>query len=299
MRGCIAALATGACLALCAGSLGAQEMFSPFVGSSPENVERMVKIARLKPGDVVADLGSGDGRVVIAAALSQPGARGWGVDIDAKLVGESNEAARAAGVSERVRFFQQNVFDVDLGKVDVIFMWLFPELQRLLRTKILAEARPGTRVVTNIWDMGSWPEDERDDTYVVPVRYWVVPAKVAGNWSWSLTLRGASFDYAAVLEQSFQKVEGVARIGDRRRAMHDFKLVGDTLSFSILVELDGIGYARHQFSGKVSGNGIAGKALVFAPKVSDPDEYEYIELPWRARRPAKSAYFAPTGLSAR
>src|SRR5207253_126073 len=126
----------------------AQEVFSPFVGSQPDNVERMVRLAKLKAGDVVVDLGSGDGRIVFAAAKSNPKVRGWGVDLDARLVKDSNEAARKAGLANRVEFFQQNVFDADLSKVDVIFMWLFPELQRLLRTKILAEARPGTRVVT-------------------------------------------------------------------------------------------------------------------------------------------------------
>jgi len=113
-------------------------MFSPFVGSAPENVERMLKLAKLRDGDVVADLGSGDGRIVIGAAKLNPTVRGWGVDIDAKLVKESNESAESEGVAGRVRFFRRNVFDADLRNVDVIFMWLFPELQRLLRTKLIA-----------------------------------------------------------------------------------------------------------------------------------------------------------------
>src|SRR3954468_8714817 len=180
----------GGCLLACAQAAVAQEVFSPFVDTQPENVERMVKLARLKAGDVVADLGSGDGRIVIAAAKSNPKVRGWGVDVDAKLVTESNETARKAGLAGRVQFFQQNVFDADLSKVDVIFMWLFPELQRLLRTKILAEARPGTRVVTNIWDMGTWQADDVDDNPGLPLRLWVVPANVAGWWNWTLEIKG-------------------------------------------------------------------------------------------------------------
>jgi SAM-dependent methyltransferase len=278
----------------------AQEVFSPFVASQPENVERMVKLAKLKPGDVVVDLGSGDGRVVMAAAQANPKVTGWGVDLDAKLVKESNEAARKAGLAKRVQFLHRNVFDADLSKVDVIFMWLFPELQRLLRTKILAEARPGTRVITNVWDMGSWqPDDTDDNNPSIMVRSWVVPAQVAGNWNWSLALRGERLDYSAVLEQQFQKLEGVVRAGDRRRLLHDFKLSGEQVSFSLLMDVDRVGYTRTQFSGTVRGNAIEGKALVYHPTRVDPEQYEYTELPWRAVREGKSGYFAPTGLVAR
>ena len=133
--------------------------------------------------------------------------------------------------SNRAQFFQRNVFDADLSKVDVIFMWLFPELQRLLRPKILAEARPGTRVVTNMFDMGTWQPDEVDDNPALALRAWIVPANVAGQWRWNLSLAGETLDFAAVLEQEFQKVEGVARTGNRRRVLHDFKLAGDELSF--------------------------------------------------------------------
>ncbi len=134
----------------------AQERFSPFVGSNPENVRRMVELAAPRSGETVIDLGSGDGRIVFAAMQDRPGVRGLGVEINADLVQKSNAAAQAQGLGDRVRFMHQNAFDADLGKVDVIFMWLFPELMRLLRPKILAQARPGTRVVVATWDLGSW-----------------------------------------------------------------------------------------------------------------------------------------------
>lgn len=272
-----------------------QEMFSPFVGSAPENVDRMLKIAKLRDGDVVLDLGSGDGRIVIGAAKLNPKVRGWGVDLDAKLVRESNETAEKEGVGGRVRFFHRNVFDADVSKADVIFMWLFPELQRLLRTKILAEARPGTRVVTNLWDMGTWKSDEVDEDKT-NVHYWVVPAKVEGNWNWSLSLYGRKHDYAAVLEQHFQNGEGVVRVASRRRVLHDVKVNGDQLSFSLLMSIDGVGYVRHEFIGKVSGNRVEGVAKLMKPMRDNRDEYENVELPWRAVRVQKSAYFGKTGI---
>ena len=290
--------ALAAALLLCAAAAApAQEMFSPIVPSAEENVERMLKLARLRHGDTVIDLGSGDGRVVIGAAKLNPGVRGIGVDLDAKLVRESNAAAEEAGVAGRVRFLHRNVFDADLSKVDVIFMWLFPELQRLLRTKILAEARPGTRVVTNLWDMGSWPADEIDDDQKTKVHLWVVPAKVEGSWSWSTTLHGKPYAYAAVLEQRFQSGEGVVRVASRRRMLHDVKVKGDELSFSLLMTLDGVGYVRHEYSGRVRGNHVEGRVKLLMPRRGDPDgEYETVELPWRAVRTAKSAYFGRTGI---
>ena len=124
-------------------------------------------------------------------------------------------------------------------------------------------------------------------------------ANVAGQWRWNLSLAGETLDFAAVLEQQFQKVEGVARTGNRRRVLHDFKLAGDELSFSLLVDVDRVGYTRYQFSGKVRGERIEGKALVYHPVARGAEEYRYTEVPWRAERVANSAYFAPTGLEAR
>src|SRR5918992_1503273 len=101
-----------------------------------------------------------------------------------ELVQKSNAAARAQGLADRARFVHQNAFDADLGKVDVIFMWLFPELMRLLRPKILAQARAGTRVVTATWDLGTWQPDAVDDQggAAPAIRKWIVPARMEGAW---------------------------------------------------------------------------------------------------------------------
>lgn len=272
----------------------AQERYSPFVGSAQENVERMVRLARLRAGDTVVDLGSGDGRIVIAAARANEGVRGWGVDLDPKLVEESNAAARAAGLEKRVQFYRRNAFDADLRKADVVFMWLWTEVQRMLRTKILAEARPGTRIVTNLWDLGSWEPDEVDENG--PVRLWIVPAQVAGNWAWTLPLQGQRRNYAAVLEQQFQKVEGVLRTGDRRGIVHDLRLRGEDISFTIAMTMDGLGYVSQRYTGKVKGTRMEGKVAVMMATQPGSDDYRTRELPWRAVRMKGSAYFAPTGL---
>jgi len=276
-------------LLMLAGVAGAQERFSLFVPSDQENVDRMLKLADLRDDDVVVDLGSGDGRVVLTAARMNPKVRGWGVDIDAKLVDESNAAARAAGVADRVRFFHRNAFDADLREATIIAMWFWPEMQRLLRPVILSQARPGTRIVTNVWDLGSWPPD-RVDHNGQPVSLWIVPARVEGNWSWELPLAGRGVSYAAIIEQRFQAFEGVARAGNRREVLHDARLTGEDISFTLAMTLDGPGFVRHEFRGKVIGDRIEGTA-----RVSLPPHDKTIEMPWHATRAAGSAYFDPTG----
>jgi len=283
------ALLLGFVFALCASAVMAQERFSPYVPSDQENVERMLKLAQLRDDDVVVDLGSGDGRIVLTAARMNKKLRGWGVDIDEKLVRESNATARARGVADRVQFFHRNAFDADLREATVIAMWLWPEMQLLLRPLILAQARPGTRIITNLWDLGSWRPDEED---LEPQRVvmWIVPARVAGNWSWELPLAGRRVAYAAIKEQHFQVVEGVVRAGNRRELLQDVKLRGEDISFTLMMTLEDVGFVRHAFRGKVRGDAIVGMA-----SVSLPPHEKTIELPWRATRKESSAYFEPTG----
>lgn len=280
------------CLGFVALAVG-QERFSIFVPSEQDNVERMLKLAQLRDDDVVVDLGSGDGRIVLTAAKMNPKLRGWGVDIDPKLVAESNAAAKALGVADRVQFFHRNAFDADLRDATVIAMWFWPEMQRMMRPTILAQARPGTRVVTNLWDMGNWPPDAVDNDGGSTVSLWVVPARVEGYWSWDLTLGGRPVTYGTIKEQRFQAVEGIARVGNRRELLDDVKLRGEDISFSLALTVDGVGLVRHEFKGKVNGDTMAGTARVRLPP--HDEERPAVELPWRAVRVAKSNYFEPTG----
>jgi len=269
----------------------AQERFSPYVPSDQENVERMLKLAQLRDDDVVVDLGSGDGRIVLTAARMNKKLRGWGVDIDKELVDRANASARAMGVADRVQFFHRNAFDADLREATVIAMWLWPELQRLLRPQILAQARPGTRVITNLWDLGTWPPDE-EDLEPQRVAKWIVPARIEGYWDWELTLDGRRIAYSAILEQRFQVAEGVARAGKRREVLHDAKLRGEDFSFTLSLTLEGLGYTRHVFRGKVRDDRIEG-TVSLSPA---PHEKTY-ELPWRATRATPATYFEPTGVT--
>lgn len=279
---------------LFAASAAAQERFSLFVATDQDDVPRILKLADLKDRDVAFDLGSGDGRIVLEAARLNPTVRGRGIEIDENLVAESRRVAAKMGLSDRVQFLHQNAFDADLKDATVIAMWLWPELMRMLRPKILAEARPGARVVTRTWDLGPGWKPDATDTDGSPIYMWVVPAKVAGFWNWTLTFGKVQRSYAAIMEQYFQMADGVVRSGDRRGVFDAVKLVGDELSFSLTMNVDGVGLVRHQFHGRVKGDLIEGMVSIQHEPYGEP-----FELPWRAERVTGSAYFAPTGVNAK
>ena len=265
-----------------------QERFSFFHASSPEVVERMLTLARLRDDDVVMDLGSGNGLIPLTAARMNPRVRGRGVEIDLNLVEESNQRAKSEGLADRVHFEHRNAFDADLRDATVVTMWLFPELMRLLRPIILERAAPGTRVLTNSWDLGAWKADEIDMDGT-PIYMWIVPARVAGAWKWELSVAGRRFRYSSFVEQHFQMVEGVARTGDRREVLESMTLRGTDITFALNITLDRLGLTRHEFSGKVANDHIAGTVKV-TPAGQSPQT-----LPWRAQRSERSDFFAKTG----
>jgi SAM-dependent methyltransferase len=279
------------CCVICASYAQAQERFSLFVGSDINDVRRMFEIAGLRDNDFVIDLGSGDGRIVLEAARLVPSVRGRGIEIDGKLVADSIATAQKEALADRVQFLHQDAFDADLKQASIITMWLFPELMRLLRTKILAEATPGTRVVTRIWDLGSWRPDHAETGWPY-VYLWVVPARVAGNWAWQLPIDGVNHTYSAVVEQRFQEAEGVVRSGNRRGILEEMKLKGDEISFKLTMTVGDKSPVVHQFNGRAQGdNTIVGTVSMLYKPNEQP-----IVLPWRAERARDSTYFAPTGL---
>jgi hypothetical protein len=266
-----------------------QERFSFFAPSSPESVERMLTLARLQDNDVVVDLGSGNGLIPLTAARMNRRLRGHGIEIDPKLVEESNQRAKTEGLADRVRFEHGNAFDVDLRDATVVTMWLFPELMRLLRPIILERATPGTRVLTSTWSLGTWQADEVDAEDGTAIYMWIVPARVAGAWSWELSVGGRPFRYSSIVEQHFQAVEGVARTGDRREVLEGMTLRGADIAYALNITLDQVGLTRHEFSGKVAGDQIVGTVKV------TPAGQSTQTMPWRARRTERSDYFGHTG----
>jgi ribosomal protein L11 methylase PrmA len=146
-------------------------------------VTEMLKVARVGKNDVLYDLGSGDGRIPITAA-KQFGTRGVGVDIDPARVIEAQANAVKAGVADKVKFMQQDLFETDIKEATVVTLYLLPDVNLRLRPKLLAELKPGTRVVSHNYDMGDW-KPLQTITVKVPeehtIYYWVVPPKSGGR----------------------------------------------------------------------------------------------------------------------
>jgi len=147
-----------------------------FVATPPEVVDAMLTAARVTSADIVYDLGSGDGRIVIAAAKKY-GARGVGIEINPQLVAESNASARAAGVSSLVQFIQGDLFTADFSAATVVALYLSPSLNERIKPRLLRELRPGARVVSHVYDMLAWTADQRVDVDGRWVFLWTVPAK--------------------------------------------------------------------------------------------------------------------------
>lgn len=159
---------------------GRKEPDVPYVTTPEPVVLEMLRLAKVTKDDVVYDLGSGDGRIVIAAA-KQFGARGLGLEIDRGLVHEAEENARRAGVTDRVRFIAADIFDADLSGATVVTLYLFPSVNERLRPKLLRELKPGTRVVSHAYGIGDWkPEQQRMVKVGAKdhqIYFWVVPPR--------------------------------------------------------------------------------------------------------------------------
>jgi SAM-dependent methyltransferase len=227
-----------------------------FVPTPPQVVDGMLELAKLQPGERLIDLGSGDGRIVIAAA--RHGAKAVGIEIDPELVETSQANAREAGVGDRAEFRNANIFETDLREADVITMYLLPSLNLRLRPTLL-DLRPGTRIVTHAFDMDDWRPDEKREIVQRDVYLWIVPARVAGSWMLEREGRQVRID----LRQHFQEVGGSAVIDGQVVPIEDATLRGAELRFAL--QLDG---RTQQLRGRMNGD-----RLEFDP-------------PWRATRAA-------------
>ena len=245
-------------LALGAASAVAQDYGdTPYVQTPQVVVDKMLEIAKVNAKDYLIDLGSGDGRMIITAA-KRYGARGFGVDLNKSLVTLSNRNAARMGVANRAVFYERDLHETDLTQADVLTIYLLPEVNLMVRPRILA-LKPGTRLVSHDYGFGEWPPDielvidapgkpvGRDQKS--KVMFWVVPTRVAGKWVW----QGPAGLYELQLEQVFQKITGTLSAGGRRVDIEKAVLTGEHISFEASLEK-----GRHEFSGKVINNAIAG-----------------------------------------
>ena len=257
-----------ACVALAAGGAAARAQTGdvPYDQTPMNVVDAMLEIANVGAQDYVIDLGSGDGRIVIAAARKR-GARGLGVELDGSLVNGARREAERQGVSGKVEFRAENLFITDLTAATVLTTYLFPRVNMQLRPVIFEQLKPGARVVSHEFDFGSWKPDAKVTVNVPNKPYgpprsevflWIVPANAAGRWEWRLP-GDAGAVYTATFEQTFQELSATAVAGSKPARIEKPWLRGEEIRFTLAGELDGRPM-RREFVGRVSGDHIRGKA---------------------------------------
>lgn len=239
------ALAFAVALAASMSAQAQHKDYTPSVGQEGKDViwvptpealvQKMLDMAKLTPKDVHFDLGSGDGRTVIAAA--KRGVKAIGIEYNPDMVELSKRAAQKEGVTARAEFIRGDIFQTDFSKANVLTLYLLPSLNLKLRPTIL-NMQPGTRVVSHAFTMGEWEADQTETVEGRTAYLWIVPAKVDGNWR----IEGAG-DLA--LKQNFQKLDG--SVGGK--PITSATLRGDAISFTS----DG-----REYSGRVSGDRMEG-----------------------------------------
>lgn len=251
----------------------------PYVPTPHEVVREMLQIAGVNKNDVLYDLGCGDGRIVITAAQTL-GVRGVGVDIDPQRIKESNENARKAGVTDKVQFFQKDLFTMDVSKASVVTMYLLSSVNRKLRPKLFKELKPGTRIVSHDFDMDDWTPDRKKEVDGHTVYYWVIPANVSGTWKWTMSDGKGEKQYTLRLRQKFQKVSGTLRSGNSEATLGDVQITGDLIRFTVTQKAQGQSDPV-QFVGRVKGNRIDGSM--------ERHSGGSAKLRWRAQRDPSTA----------
>jgi hypothetical protein len=227
----------------------AKKDFEPQVGQEGKDViwvptpqgliDKMLDMAKVTATDYVMDLGSGDGRTVIAAA--KRGARATGIEYNPDMVELSKTSAEKAGVSARANFMKADLFESDLSQATVITMYLLPTINLKLRSKIL-ELKPGTRIVSHAFTMDDWQSDQTDSFDGRTAYLWIVPAKAEGTWQLA--------QGELTLTQSFQMLSGTFKTaGNTVLVVRNGKLRGDQISFAA---------GNTEYTGRVSGNSMEG-----------------------------------------
>jgi SAM-dependent methyltransferase len=253
----------------------------PYVQTPMEIVERMLRMAEVKSGDHVIDLGSGDGRIIIEAA--KRGATGFGVDLDPALVKLAGENAKAAGVASRAKFQVMDLFDVDLAPASVVAFYLLPNFNEKLLPKLL-RLRPGTRIVSHDGGIGDWPPDERLEMRapekpvgvggVSRVELWIVPADAKGVWTSDIPAHGGRWNFR--VKQNFQVMDIDVAAQGKDLLVRNSRLRGEEIKVIVTGIINGRAW-HHYFVGTLKEDRISGE-------VSVSDGNNKRSFPWTATR---------------
>ena len=189
----------------------------------------MLDLAEVSSKDVLYDLGCGDGRIVVAAALER-NTHGVGIDIDPMRITEAIEYAGHTGVEHMVHFYEGDLLEVEFSQATVVTLYLLDLVNVQLRPRLLDELRPGTRIVSHAFDMGDWKPEQRQNCGSINLYKWIVPAKVAGTWQWQVS---SGETYRVELKQKYQQLTGKAWIDDQEVKLSSALLKGNLLELIV------------------------------------------------------------------
>lgn len=201
----------------------------PFVPTDDAVVEAILNLGEVGPKDLLYDLGSGDGRIVITAARDR-GTPGIGIEIDPMRISDAMEEAAYARVEFLVNFIEEDLFTADIRPATVVTLYLLESINIMLRPRLLDELRPGTRVISHSFNMGDWKPDQRVELGGIRLYKWIIPAKVEGAWAWDGL---DNTHYYVELKQKYQKVSGKVWMGDNKAHLRSTTLMGNTLEVQI------------------------------------------------------------------
>lgn len=226
----------------CAHAQDAEKLDVVYVPTPYQVVTRMLEMADVTPTDKVIDLGSGDGRIAIAAVRDRGAQSALGIDLDPERISEAKKNAEQDGVADRVTFEQGDLFKKNISEANVLTLYLLPNLNLRLRPVILDTLQPGSRVVSHAFTMDDWQADRSDFVGGTYVYMWIVPAKVQGRWQVDTGQGSFTLD----LQQRFQVVDGLASMGGQQRSVEG-SLEGAELRFTV---------GEHLYVGRVEGERI-------------------------------------------
>ncbi len=247
------------------------EKYEPRVGQSGKDViwvptndavaDAMLKVAKVKPTDLVYDLGAGDGKIAIAAAKNF-GATAVGIEYNKEMAELAKRNTERAGVADKVKIINGDIFVEDFSKATVVTMYLLPDLNLKIRPTILKMA-PGTRIVTNSFNMGDWEPDDTVGTGYAQGYFWVVPGNAAGKWS-LIGMEGSQQPATLEITQRYQRIGGVLNIYGKSQPLLGATLSGNRLKFS---------FTDHSNQSRIvevtlNGNDFAGHVLENSPLYS-------------------------------
>jgi hypothetical protein len=201
----------------------------PFVPTDEDVIEAMLQLAGVNSGDVLYDLGSGDGRVVVKAALEY-NVTAVGVEMDPRRIEEAREYAGWTGADKMVTFIEDDIFCAEFSEATVVTMYLLQSVNLRLRPRLLSELQPGTRIVSHDFDMGAWEADRQIRAGGARVFLWIVPADVEGVWEW-VDRDGRHFEVE--LQQEFQQLQGKAWMNGQPAELLKAELRGPRVKLTI------------------------------------------------------------------